>query len=93
MAIENLGGEVRYKVATAPRRPEWLTSVFGEDFFESVYCVDFSHSNKPFTQAELEHVKVFRQLRRLVLYDSRNSDSVITNLHEALPRCEIEYIY
>ena len=90
--IERLGGRVFYrwqmnKVPQAPQRPEWLTCLFTDDFFESVYCVDLMDS--PLTRAELECIKGLGHLRMLRLYGTPISDADLKQLHEALPQCEI----
>jgi hypothetical protein len=42
------------------------------------------------TDAGLEHLKGFTELRRLWLYSTRVTDESVRNLQQALPNCKIE---
>jgi hypothetical protein len=72
-AIEKLGGDIEWD-NKASGWPTWLRKVLGDDFFNSVSWVSLSYTGT--TDAGLEHLKRFSQLRSLsLIYTRRVTDA------------------
>jgi len=86
-AIEKLGGNVTYNWQlyalgyTLHRElpePKWLRNLLGDDFFQVVIVVDLNRTKV--TDTELEHVRCFAQLKRLMLGDTNVTDAGLKQL-------------
>ena len=76
-AIEKLGGTVTWN-DVASKRPAWLRSLLGSDFFDSVEIVVLN--NAQVTDAGLEHLRGLSQLQELFLANTKVTDTGLENL-------------
>jgi len=91
-AILKLGGRVSYDYqfdaagsflsSGAPPGPEWLHALLGDDFFRSVYQIDFLSllRDSTLTDANLERLKGLSQLKELFLSSTHVTDAGLEHL-------------
>ena len=69
-AIRHLGGQVIYENELAANLwvPQWLVETIGQDYFFSIHGVDLFPSDSIPADEQLEMIRNFRKLRRLVIW-------------------------
>jgi len=73
--FDSQGGDVP---DATPPGPAWLHSLFGDGFFENVHTVILV--NDEMTDAEMENLKEFSELKSLILGGTRVTDTGLENL-------------